>query len=511
MIVDTQGEEIIDEDKIMARLGIVDNGPGNLNHPDDAFNDYDGWVGIEFRGSSSQLFDKKGFGLETREANGDDLDVSLLGFPEEEDWVLHGPYSDKSLIRNALLYDLAGKTMVWAPRVRMVELIINDDYRGVYLFTERVKRDNNRVDINKLDDDEISGNDLTGGYILKFDKTTGEDPNLEIGFLSNYTADTEFEQEIPIIYHYPKPEDIVAEQREYIVNWIHDFEDILMGDNWLDPEDGYASYLDLNSVADMFIFNEISRNVDGYRLSTYFAKQRDSDGGKLIMGPVWDFNLAYGNADYCAGSEIEGWGYDFSEYCPEDIYQMPRWWKRFTEDETLMSLVRQRYSTLRANELSDEAMMNRIDSFTTELGSAVDRNFNRWEVLGEYIWPNNFVGNTYEEEIDYLTDWSLDRLEWIDGSWLNPSGVDAFVGKNVNFDIIPNPTRPGNDLRLKLWLADPVGSQIRVTDALGRLVINSMVTNDLPSIPTNLPAGVYVVSLLDRSNHLLSSKKWLVQ
>lgn len=514
LLIDTQGEGIPADDKIAARLEIIDNGPGQTNHPDDPAGDYDGWIGIELRGSSSLWFDKKGYAVETWDAEGEDLDASLLGLPEEEDWVLHGPYSDKSLLRNALLYDLAGEIMDWAPGVRMVEVIINDNYQGVYLLTERIKRDQNRVDINKLNEDEISGNGLTGGYILKFDKTTGEDFDDDPFFLSQFPADTEFEQDIRILHHYPKPDDLAPEQRTYIRDWIGNYESVLMGDDWLDPTTGYATQTDLESLADFFILNEVSRNVDAYRLSTYFYKQRDSDGGLLHFGPVWDNNLGFGNANYCNGQEIECWGFDFSAVCPEDPFQMPRWWTRFAEDPALWSLIRQKYSTLRLGILSDAAVTGRIDSFVNLMGAAPDRNFDRWPILGEYVWPNAFIGNTYDEEVEHLANWALARLAWLDGQWLLETSVRPITEGPAPVAIYPN---PGPSTELRFAISDPelrpTTLRLVIRNTLGRVVHQSRLCEDFKPLatPPSLPGGWYAVNLLDPGGNLVVSLPWIVR
>ena len=150
-ITTDNGEEIINEPKIDAQMTLTEKGTVT----------YEGRIGIEIRGSTSQMFPKKSFSLETRDADGNGTDVSLLGFPEEEDWILHGPYSDKSLIRNMLNYDLSRDMGMYASRTQLVELNINEAYSGVYVFMEKLKRDKNRIDINKLKDDENSGEDLT--------------------------------------------------------------------------------------------------------------------------------------------------------------------------------------------------------------------------------------------------------------------------------------------------------------------------------------------------------------
>jgi len=186
IIVETDGNRSIpDEPKIDASMRVIDNGSGNYNKPDDPANDYDGRIGIELRGSSSQfLFDKKNYGIETRTAANQDTSVSLLGLPVEEDWVFHGPFSDKTLMRNMLAFKLAESFDTYASKFKPFELILNGDYKGVYILMERVKRDNDRIDIARLEEDENSGDALTGGYIIKVDKFDGN--NSGFGFESQY-------------------------------------------------------------------------------------------------------------------------------------------------------------------------------------------------------------------------------------------------------------------------------------------------------------------------------------
>jgi len=178
LLIDTYGSSIKDDPKIKAWLKVIDNGPGKLNNITDEATGYSGFIGIEVRGQSSQMFPKKSYGFETRDSTGNDLDAGLLGMPEDSDWILYAPYSDKSLIRNALTYYL-GRRMdyEWQPRFRFCELYINGSYTGVYMLVERIKRGEARVNINKLKPEESSGNDLTGGYIVKVDKINGLSDN----------------------------------------------------------------------------------------------------------------------------------------------------------------------------------------------------------------------------------------------------------------------------------------------------------------------------------------------
>lgn len=503
IVINTQGIEIMDEPKILARMGVIDNGVGERNALSDNFNAYDNYIGIELRGSSSQGFPKVGYGLETQLADGADNQVELLGFPIEEDFVLHGPYSDKSLIRNALAYHLASQLMPYAPRIRMVELVLNNDYRGVYLFTEKIKRDRNRVDLKKLEQEDVAGNALTGGYILKFDKFTGENQDFPILFESNFNADTEIDQTIRFLYHYPTPEDIVDEQKAYIQDWMHNFEEVLAGDDFLDPINGYRQYVDLESFVDFMLINEISRNVDGYRLSSYMYKERDDNGGKLHMGPVWDFNLAFGNADYCRGGAIQGWGYSFGLVCPDDFFQLPFWWGRLREDPDFIALLGNRWRELREGVFSDNALNATIDSLVAEMDDAPQRNFERWPVLGQYVWPNVFLGATYEQEVDYLKGWVEDRTSWMDGAIWDITSTEQFVPAPP-LSVQPNPTNG----RLQI-LSGITGqlSSVRVYDSYGRLIYSGERMESGASIDLSpFAAGVYLVHARRPNGEVLTTK-----
>ncbi|NNE78280.1 MAG: hypothetical protein HKN31_14550, partial [Pricia sp.] len=337
--INTNSNTIVDEPKVDAQMSILENGTET----------YSGPIGIEFRGASSQLFPKKSYGVETRDENNEDLNVSLLGFPEEEDWIFYGPYSDKSLMRNILIFDLSRDLDRYASRCRFVELDINDSYRGVYVFMEKLKRDSGRIDINNLKEDENSGDDLTGGYIIKIDKIAGnevgQDYNDQISFESEYAPPaSNASQKIHFLYDDPGAEDITPEQKTYISTYMGQFEDALASDSFTDPDVGYAAYVDVDSFIDFFLLNELANNVDAYRLSTFMHKDKND---KLKMGPIWDFNLAFGNADYCSGGESNVWAYRFNERCPSDFWQVPFWWGRLLEDPEFVSQLQERWNVLR--------------------------------------------------------------------------------------------------------------------------------------------------------------------
>jgi len=403
--VNTGGVVIPDEPKIDAKLTITTD--GQVVHIGD--------IGIELRGSSSQTFPKKSYGIETWDAQGMDINVSLLGMPEEEDWILNGPYSDKTLMRNMLIYDLSRDMNRYASRSQFVELNINGQRQGVYVFMEKLKRNNQRIDISKLKPEDNAGEELTGGYIIKIDKSsTGY--TLNNSFESAYSpSNSNLDQKIRFLYEYPDKDVITSEQKNYISNYVANFEAALAADNFADPIEGYAAHIDVDSFIDFFLLNEVSNNVDGYRISTYMHKDKSE---KLKMGPIWDFNLAFGNADYCSGGETNVWAYRFNERCPGDFWGVPFWWNRLLEDPAFVLRLKERWSMLRGGTLSDNSILGKVNSYRTLLDDSdgLQSNFNKWPSFGMYIWPNNFVGANYAEEMDYLTNWISDRTRWLDNA-----------------------------------------------------------------------------------------------
>ena len=529
VVLNTDGQEIVDEPKINITMGIIDNGPGNRNNLTDPFNDFEGTVGIEIRGSTSQRYPKKQYSVEVRDAEGEDLSVSLLGMSKEADWVLQAPYSDKSLMRNILAYQLGRSLGHYAPRTRLCEVVLNGDYQGVYVLMEKIKRDKDRVDIAKLKEDDLSGEDVTGGYIIKIDK---DNTRTEEFWTSPYapphgTSD----QKIRFRYEYPSWDKIAPEQKTYIQDYVGAFEDALAGDNFTDPEEGYAQYIDVNSFIDFFIVNEVSKDIDAYRLSTYLYKQKSTDGGKLFMGPLWDYNFSFGNVDYCVDSGPEGLAMDFGKTCPEEYWLAPFWWERLLEDSAYTEQLAVRWAELRGGQLSTERVMGHIDSVATLLNQeAQQRNFTRWPILGEWVWPNAYVGQTYQEEVDYMKNWTSERLAWLDETFPQPTVVtDTVPTDTVPTDTIPTdppPAEPpadtvvtsidtedvseqpkvypipfGDELVVEFAAHRPGTVAIRLHDLLGRDILHTTSYRPVAgrqqlSLDTSVfPPGIYVLQL----------------
>lgn len=481
-------------------MGIVWNGPGMRNGVADTKNHFNGNIAIEFRGSSSQSFPKKSYGFETKGSDGLDLNVSLLGMPEESDWILYAPYTDKTMIRDVFTYTMDASMGHYSPRCRFVELFVNKSYEGVYVLMEKIKRDKNRVDVTKMLTTDNTGENITGGYIIKIDKTTGDSGS--DGWSSTYVNNTKYTY---YQYHYPKADEITFDQKYYIKSYVNQMETALYKEKFTGVGN-YHEFLNDNSFVDFMIINEMAKNVDGYRLSSYLFKDRN---GVLNCGPIWDFNLTYGNADY-----YNGWltdNFQYQAFLSGDDFQNPFWWKKLMKDPAYVVKLKKRWTWIRKNEFSNERINFVVDSLVNELSEAQVRNYQRWTgVLGYYIWPNRFIGPTYASEVTWMKDWITQRLTFLDREWyynitdnedLLASGAHSVYPNPFDNTVIVRLTNQGiGDATAALF--NTCGTMVwqkNIEAQNGQFTLN--MTEDRP-----LNAGMYVLRIIQNGKTLLTEK-----
>jgi spore coat protein CotH len=494
-------QEIVDEPKVDGSIFVISNEDGSLNNSNSLDASYVGNISIEKRGESSLFFfPKNGYGFETKDAEWEDVDVELLGFPEEEDWILHGPYSDKTFLRNILVTDLARKMGQYASRTQPVELIINNSYQGIYILMERIKRDKNRVDVANLKEIDTTGVELTGGYVFKVDKGTPD-------WLSQYDMNGIPGQKVGFQYVSPKATQIHPLQEAYIQSFVDSMETALQHPTYSFAGKSIEEYIDLETFADHYIISELTRNVDAFRISTYLHKEKDTDGGLIKMGPVWDYNIALGNADYCDGWDTNGLVL-FNDCSGEN----PFWWYRLVDYPPFDNLVKCRYQEHRATILQDATIEAFVNSQTSMIGDGPrERDDNQWNILGNYAWPNFFVGETYDDEVNYLLGYVSDRLSYLDTVWGEGCEITSTdeLQEQKTATISPN---PASDYFTLLLDYDSDVAQLILTDITGKIVLNKQIENRYETMTiSQLTAGIYIGRLLNVNGRIVSRFKLIAE
>lgn len=398
LVFHTGGQGIGMEDCVVRAEMYEAGGAGDLRSERAQFA---GLVSLNRRGYSSLRLPKPSWTLHTLDGASNQAKVALLGMPAGEDWVLYAPFEDKTLLRDVLAFELARKMGHYAPRTRFVEVFLDptegpvsrQDYLGVYVLMEKIKRGADRVDIAKLGPQDRAEPEVSGGYIIKRDHRDRAGRRFHTG------------RGGPYFHVYPREEVITPEQSEWLRRYLERFEDVLHGPDYRDPQRGYAAFLDVDVFIDAHWLIEASRNVDGFRYSAYLVKDR---GGKLRTEPPWDWNRSFGNANYYDGWETDGWYWHRlrdSEIC---------WYGRLREDPAFRERAAARWRELRRTVFDPESIAGRIDALAAELEGAQQRNFQRWPILGRQVTCNYYVGRTYEDEVRWLKRWIERRLAWID-------------------------------------------------------------------------------------------------
>lgn len=385
VIINTDGGVgIPDEPGVFGTMAIIDRGEGQRNYVSDQGNsdvlNYNGRIEIEIRGSSSQALPKKQYRFTTLKAdNITNNNVSLLSMPQENDWVLNGLAFDASLMRDYLSYNLSRSIGEYAPRTVYCEVIINSDYVGLYMLQEKIKPDDNRVDIQRIDPEDNTLPEVSGGYLTKADKVSSTDP-------SAWTMQTNGQTPVNFIHEFPKPAAITSQQHNYIKGWFEKLSSTAQTGN-SSFENGFPSLIDVPSFINFMIVNELAANVDAYQFSTFFHKDKN---GKLRAGPLWDLNLTYGNDLFMWGldrSKTNTWQFDNGDNVG------PKFWKDLFGNANYRCYLAKRWAAL-AKEGAPLNLVNinaLIDATAAHISEAVVREQARWGTVGDYTSQVNGI------------------------------------------------------------------------------------------------------------------------
>ena len=423
--IDVDGATIQRRTRIGARMKIIHNGDGRLNYGDTLAHpgqhiDYEGYIALRYRGNTSyRLSDKKPYSFRTLsqplEAGYDKKKVPILGMGKDNNWALLAPYSDKSMIRDLLGFEIARPWMEYTPQGRFCEVYLDGTYYGVYILCEVVSKGKHRLN---LDDPGEEGDALTGGYLLEVGLNEGM---YHISKYSPVDNNGTFYTDKYIVFQYKSPdyEDMTWPQINYINDAVDRMEDAFASPDFKDPEKGYRKYIDVQSFLDYQLVMELSHNVDAYRLSGKFYKRRDSIDPRFKM-VVWDLNLAFGNARHNSGYRTNTWVYKLNPtlYSNGD-YMIPFWWYKLRCDNEYLKMRRARWAEWREANLREDRIMATIDSLANEVTccGAMERNSQAWPRWGVWVWPNYYVSTDYADEIAYLKDWLTKRIAWLDDQW----------------------------------------------------------------------------------------------
>lgn len=496
VLLETNGQTI-DFQKVNTNFKVIDNPNGQANHPSD-MPAYEGLISIRLRGNFSSGLPQKPYAIETLDAaTGLDTSVALLGMPKEEDWILLANWNDKSLVRNPLMFQLARDLGQWAPHTRHVELLLNGQYQGIYTFCEKIKRDGDRVAIKKLTPDDNALPALSGGYIFKHDY--GWDFGTDNWHHANCP-----DRSLNFEMVYPKIEDITPAQFNYLTGYMDDMEEALFSPNFTDPTTGYRHFLDMDSWVDYFLLSELSGNVDAYKKSMYYHKDRDS---LLKLGPIWDFDWALkflGENGFYNGS---GWLYKVDP-CTQDVLYVP-YFIRLMQDSFFRQRVCARWQSLRSTQLDTAYIFNYIDSSALALDDAKNRHFQRWQCLGYNSGAPEAppYPSTYAGEVEKLKKFLRQRIAWMDANMPTVACLTQVEPPPVlefKVEVLPNIGKGDFLVRVQGLATPSTKLAATIYDARGAIFRTVYLgSGDSPLNMTDCPAGAYFMHVTGAREPLL--------
>lgn len=317
-----------------------------------------------------------------------DSKIAMLGMSAAKNWILLANYTDKTLMRNYLALQLAKRLGAdYTPDCRFVEVVLNGGFVGNYLLTTAVEVNSNRVNITELTDKNTADSEITGGYLVELDQKLDG---------ASWFKTT---KNLPFVVK--SPDAPTAKQLDYIHNYFQATEDALFSADFKDPDKGYAKYLNPDSFITWYFTNEIFENDARDFSSIFYYKDR---GGKLNMGPVWDFDLSAGNINYTPAQNPTGIWY----------IRDATWMIRLAQDPTYDLKVRAKWAQIRDKEVKQ--IFTDIDQTAAYLKLSQQANFTKWPILDQYVWPNVVWLGTYDKEVAYMKDFLQQRINWMDAN-----------------------------------------------------------------------------------------------
>ena len=421
--IEVGGDSISRFVRTSAHMKIIHNGEGMLNYADTVAHkgqhiDYEGYIALRYRGNSSfNVSKKKPYSFRTMEQplekSAKKKKVKILGMGKDNNWALLAPYSDKSMMRDLLAFEISRPWMEYTPQGRFCEVFLDGVYYGVHILCEVVSKGKHRLNLQKPGK---NGDAITGDYLMEVDYD--DDVNYVSKFHPVSASGTAFKDRfIHFQYKSPDYDDLDETQINYINGRIDEMEQVLASAGFANPVNGYSKYIDVMSFIDYQIAQELGHNIDAYRKSAKFYKRRDSEDGRFKM-VIWDNDLAYGNCKIRQAWRTDTWAYMNNDtlYLNNEDFLVPFWWYRLNSDEAYTAQFKARWAQYRQSNLREDRVMAVIDSMANVLTShgAMQRDSEAWPHWGTYVWPIYYIASDYDDEIAYLKDWIRRRIAWMD-------------------------------------------------------------------------------------------------
>ncbi|MFQ3266881.1 MAG: spore coat protein CotH [Colwellia sp.] len=326
---------------------------------------------IRGRGNSTWfIHPKKPFQMKTKEK------TAFLNMPADKKWLFLAEYSDKTMLRNKIALEMGHISLLdWTPQSTFAEVYINNEYNGTYNITQKVEESDNRVALGDT------------GYLLEIDQLDRLDADDVYFYTDNF------------LINIKEPKLALASvEFNYVNDLINEFEGVLYSSQFKDPTSGYAKFIDIDSFIDWYLISEITKNVDSKSYSSIYLNVLP--GEKIKMGPLWDFDLSFGNVDYADSQYAEGFW----------VKDNP-WYSRLFQDPNFVNKVNDRFKYFRNNQT---AILDKIDQQAEALKWAQQENDDKWKTIGSYVWPNSVVLGSYDEEVTHLKSWYTRRMNWLE-------------------------------------------------------------------------------------------------
>ncbi|MDR2087475.1 MAG: CotH kinase family protein [Dysgonamonadaceae bacterium] len=460
--------DITDKEVYVKGIITVISGEGTKIHSDS--------LEIRGRGNNSWTHPKKPYRIKLFKKN------RLLNLPANaRNWTLINSYGDKTLMRNILAFDFSRRIeMPYTSPAEAVDVVLNGDYKGCYQLSDHIDVRENRVDIEEMSPSDVSGTNLTGGYMIEIEAYANDEPKK---FTSN-------RYNIPVTIKYPDSDEIVKVQEDYIQAHFNKLTDAIYSSYYANPQNGFRKYLYIDTFLKYFLVGEYSGNTDTY-WSARMYKRRGDD--KFDFGPVWDFDLGFENDSrtYRVNDKSEWLSLSAYSSAAGDAKGLLQ---RIMSDEDMLAQLKFIYSYYRDRNISKEILLQVVDDYAAYLDQSQKLNFKRWRILNRTVHMNPVIYGSYEGEVNNVKNYIANRVDWIDQK------LNYVPGQTLNIKELDNRNLPlitvgtGKHTIYMDGIKDAV--HIRVNNLMGKIVFDSIISEKLS---LTIDSGVYFVVVTGRT------------